>query len=129
VLQNVHTGRVQVIAIVGSVLFLGFIVELIRKRKIKEEYGLLWVVFAVLFLAISIWRPGLEVVSRLLGIAYAPAAFLLLLIVAVFLILIQFSVAISSLAEKNKKLVQEIGIMRMQLAERSGAGRDGAPDA
>ncbi|HNX96488.1 MAG TPA: DUF2304 domain-containing protein [Candidatus Aminicenantes bacterium] len=128
-LQNVHTGRVQVIAIVGSVLFLGFIVELIRKRKIKEEYGLLWVVFAVLFLAISIWRPGLEVVSRLLGIAYAPAAFLLLLIVAVFLILIQFSVAISSLAEKNKKLVQEIGIMRMQLAERSGAGRDGAPDA
>lgn len=128
-LQNVQTGRVQIIAIVGSVLFLGFIVELIRKRKIKEEYGLLWVVFAVLFLAISIWRQGLEVVSRLLGIAYAPAAFLLILIVAVFLILIQFSVAISSLAERNKKLVQEIGIMRMQLAERSGAGRDGAPDA
>lgn len=118
-LQNVHSGRIQIFAIVGSILFLVFIIELIRKRKIKEEYGLLWIVFGVIFIVIAIWNKGLEVISRLLGIFYAPAAFLLILIVAIFLILIQYSIIISSLNEKNKMLVQELGILKMQFKEMS----------
>jgi len=117
-LSGIHTGRIQVVAIIGSFVFLGLIVELIRKRRIKEEYGLLWIIVGVVFLGFSIWRPGLEVLARQLGIAYAPAAFLLLLIVAVFLILIQFSVAISSHNERIKNLTQELGLLRLQIAER-----------
>jgi hypothetical protein len=116
-LQNIQSGRIQVFAIVGSVLFLVFIIELIRKRKIKEEYGLLWIVFGVVFIVIAVWNKGLEVISWLLGIFYAPAAFLLILIMAIFLILIQYSVVISSLNEKNKILAQELGILKMQLKE------------
>jgi hypothetical protein len=118
-LQNVHSGRIQIFAIVGSILFLVFIVELIRKRKIKEEYGLLWIVFGIIFIVIAIWNKGLEVISWLLGIFYAPAAFLLILIVAIFLILIQYSIVISRLNEKNKILAQELGILKMQIKEMS----------
>jgi len=108
-LSGIHTGRIQVVAIIGSFVFLGLIVELIRKRRIKEEYGLLWIIVGVVFLGFSIWRPGLEVLARQLGIAYAPAAFLLL---------IQFSVAISSHNERIKNLTQELGLLRLQIAER-----------
>jgi len=106
-----------VLAIIGSILFLIFIIELIRKRKIKEEYGLLWIFFSLVFIVISLWRQGLEVLSRLLGIFYAPAAFLLILIIAMLLILIQYSLVISRLSEHYKALNQQIGILRLELKE------------
>lgn len=115
--QNIHPSRIQVLAIIGSILFLIFIIELIRKRKIKEEYGLLWIFFGVVFIIISLWRQGLEVLSHLLGIFYAPAAFLLILIVAMLLILIQYSLVISRLSEHYKALNQQIGILRLELKE------------
>lgn len=115
--QNIYPSRIQVLAIIGSILFLIFIIELIRKRKIKEEYGLLWIFFSLVFIVISLWRQGLEVLSRLLGIFYAPAAFLLILIVAMLLILIQYSLVISRLSEHYKALNQQIGILRLELKE------------
>lgn len=115
--QNIYPSRIQVLAIIGSILFLIFIIELIRKRKIKEEYGLLWIFFSLVFIVISLWRQGLEVLSRLLGIFYAPAAFLLILIIAMLLILIQYSLVISRLSEHYKALNQQIGILRLELKE------------
>ena len=116
--KMIHPTRIQVLAIIGSILFLILIVELIRKKKIKEEYGLLWIFFSAVFIVIAVWRQGLEVLSRLLGIFYAPAAFLLILLVAVFLILLQYSIVLSRLSENYKTLVQELGILRMRIEEK-----------
>jgi hypothetical protein len=115
--QNIHPSRIQFLAIIGSILFLIFIIELIRKRKIKDAYGLLWIFFGVVFIVISIWRQGLEVISHLLGIFYTPAAFLLILIMAILLILIQYSQVISRLSENCKTLNQQIGILRLEIKE------------
>jgi len=115
--QTIEPSRIQVLAIIGSIIFLIFIVELIRKRKIKDAYGLLWVFFGVVFIIISVWRQGLEILSRLLGIYYTPAAFLLILIMAIILILIQYSLVISRLSENNKTLTQQMGILKLEINE------------
>ena len=120
IFNEVDTSRIQYIAIAGSVILLLVILELIRSKKIKEEYSLLWLLFSVVILLISIFRDFLEVFSQLTGIAYAPAALFLLLIMAVFVILIQFSVIISKISERNKKLNQEVGILKMELEEMKG---------
>jgi len=88
---------------------------LIRSKKIKEEYSLLWLFFGMVFLLVSIFRNALEVISQWTGIAYAPAALFLLLLMAIFFILIQFSVIISKLTEQNKKLTQEIGMIQLEM--------------
>lgn len=116
-MDHVNTNRIQIFAIVGSIIFFGFVFELVRKKKIKEQYALLWLFFGVVFLIISIWRGLLEQISILLGIVYPPAAFLLILIMAIFLILIQYSVVISDLSEKNKILTQEIGILKEKIGK------------
>lgn len=103
--------RIQFIAITGSVVLLLFILELIRRKKIRENYALLWLFIGTVFLLFSIWRRGLEVLAHLMGIAYPPTAFLLMLVMALFIILIQFSIITSDLTEKNKKLAQEIGLI------------------
>ena len=53
--------RIQIVAIVLSVLFLFAVLELVRRRKLIEEYSFLWIVVAVLLLAVSIWRELLHV--------------------------------------------------------------------
>ena len=114
-LNHVNTDKIQYFAIAGSIILLFFIIELIRRKKIKEQYSLLWLFFCVGFIVLSIWRDGIEEIAILVGIAYAPAAFLLILVMAIFLILIQFSVIISKLSENVKVLVQEIGLMKDKL--------------
>ncbi len=117
IIAEVQTSRIQYIAIIGSALLLALILGLIRSRKIKEEYSLLWLIFGIVFLVFSIFREALEILARAVGIAYAPAALFLLLLIAVFFILIQFSVIISQLSDQNKKLNQEVGILRLKIKE------------
>ena len=87
--------RIQYIAIVGSALLLLFILYLIRQKRLKEEYSLLWLFFGVLFLAISLWKDLLDHIAEWIGIAYPPAALFLVLLMALFVIMIEFSVIIS----------------------------------
>ena len=108
-------NRVQFVAVLCSILFLLFIIELIRKEYIKEAYALLWLFMGGIFLILSVWRDGLEVLSRFIGVAYPPAALFLVLILFITLILIQFSIVISMQNERIKKLTQEIGILKTQI--------------
>lgn len=108
-------NRIQVFSVIGSILLLLFILKLVKRKKLKEEYSLLWLGFGFIFVVLSIFKPLLEVVAGMLGILYAPAALLLILVLSVFFILIQFSVVISKLAEGNKNLIQEVGILKAEL--------------
>ncbi|MDD5508297.1 MAG: DUF2304 domain-containing protein [Bacteroidales bacterium] len=111
----VNMVRIQYIAITGSILFLLLILELIRRKKIREAYSLLWLFFGVVFLFFSIFRNCLERLATFLGIDYAPAAIFILLLMAVIFVLIQFSVILSQLSEQNKKLIQEVGSLKTEI--------------
>ncbi|MBP6976738.1 MAG: DUF2304 domain-containing protein [Lentimicrobiaceae bacterium] len=113
--QSVNTVRIQYLAIAGSILFLLLILELIRRKKIREAYSLLWLFFGIVFLFFSIFRSCLEKLANLMGIAYAPAAILILLLMAIIFVLIQFSVILSQLSEQNKKLIQEVGTLKAEI--------------
>jgi len=105
----------QYIAIAVSISLFLYIFFLVRKKKIKEEYSLLWLSSSIVFIVFSIWRHGLEYFARLMGIAHPPAALFLILMLAIFLILIEFSINISKLTEKNKILAQELALLRNEL--------------
>jgi len=117
-LANVQVLRIQVLAIVGSTLLIIFILELIRRRKLKEEFAVLWLGMGAVFLIISLFRGLLDRFSILVGIGYPPAALFLILIMGLMMILVHFSVAISELKEANKKLAQEIGLLRQKIEAR-----------
>lgn len=109
-------SRIQIFSIVASIFMLLVIFKLIKRKKLKEEYSLLWIALggAVLFLAI--FESSLNLLAETLGILYPPAALLLVLIGSAFCILIQFSMVISRLSESNKNLVQEVGILNAEIS-------------
>ena len=113
--MDVQTFRIQILSIIGSVLLLAFILELLRKRKLREEYSLLWLGGGVLFLVLSLWRDLLTQLSFALGIAYPPAALFLVLIMGAYLMLLHFSLVFSAMSEKTKAMAQEIALLKLEL--------------
>ena len=114
-LENINTNIIQGIAIIGSIIFIVFILLVIRNKKLKEEFSLLWLFFSIVFLVLSVWRESLDLIAFYLGIAYAPAALFLILIIAIISILIHFSLVISRLTEQAKTLIQEVGLLKMKV--------------
>ncbi|MBU8901889.1 MAG: DUF2304 domain-containing protein, partial [Victivallales bacterium] len=80
-------------------------------------YALIWGIMSIFFLILACWVQGLGFISNLIGIEYAPATLFLVLLVTVILILIQFSVIISSQVDKIKKLGQELALLKEQLSK------------
>jgi hypothetical protein len=117
-MNNFNPYKIQYFAIAGSIIFLIFIFILVRNKKIKEEYSILWLFFGLIFLLISLWRDVLVQLSNFIGIAYPPVAFILILILGIFLILIQYSMVISKLKEKNKDLVQRLGLLEHEIKKK-----------
>jgi hypothetical protein len=112
-------NRIQVFSIIGSTALTWIIFSLIKRKKLKEEYSLLWLCFGFIFILLSIFKPLLSIFALTLGIIYAPSALLLILIVSAFFIMIQFSIVISKLSESNKNLIQEVGLLKAQVKQLS----------
>jgi hypothetical protein len=115
--------KIQIISLIGSLFFLIFIFELIRRKRIKEAYSILWLLFGLIFLFFSFWKNGLDYFSSIVGIYYPPAFLFLIMIVSIILILVQFSIIVSSQDEKIKKLAQEIAIMKEKYDKRSNTDK------
>ena len=110
---------IQIISIVFSVLMLGVIFMLIRKKKLREEYAILWVMITVLFLTLSVFRGLIDAVSRLMGIKYQPASLFLILFGCLFLLGFHFSLVISDLKKKLNIMAKTVAILQERLSEKS----------
>lgn len=121
----------KILAMVGSGSVFVLVIELIRRGRLKERYSLLWLCASALLLVLSLSRSVLEYLSHVLGIYYPPSLLFLLAFLFLLLITLHFSVVLSGLSEKNKKLAQELALLRQELQAtlnaRGGSGAEGRP--
>lgn len=118
-------NRVTLFSICASAGFLLYILEMVRRRKLREEYSILWLAGSVVILVLSLKQDWLVVLSRVVGIAYPPSFLFLVGILFILLILIHFSIAISKLHQMNKKMAQEIALMKGDSHHRKDEQIDG----
>ncbi len=90
--------RIQFISILVSVAIMLLVFQLIRRRKLREEYALLWFGAGLVLIVFSIWRPGIDELADLVGIDYGPSLLFLGAIILGFLVALHFSLALSRLA-------------------------------
>jgi hypothetical protein len=110
----------KILAIVGSGTVLFLVIELIRRGRLKERYSLLWLFASGVLLVLSSSRGILKYISNMMGIYYPPSFLFLLAFLFLLLITLHFSVTISGLAEKNKRLAQELALLRQEMRESIG---------
>ncbi|MBN8617327.1 MAG: DUF2304 domain-containing protein [Anaerolineae bacterium] len=102
------------IAGIGALLF---VLELVRRRKLKEEYSLLWLATAVVLIILSVSRPLLDTLASLVGIFYPPSALFLVAMIFVLFILLHFSTVITRLTQENKENAQQLALLKWQLEQ------------
>jgi hypothetical protein len=108
-------SRTQIVAILCGVVLLIWVLELVRRRRLREEYSWIWLLTAIGYLLVAILPVLSEAVSRLIGASRPASAFTFLGLLFLFLIGIQFSVQISRLTEQTKDLAQHIAILDSEL--------------
>ncbi|HEX8517515.1 MAG TPA: DUF2304 domain-containing protein [Bacteroidia bacterium] len=104
--------KIQIIAIAVSLLFLFYIVRLIIKGKLREEYSIIWITCTLVLIVFSFWREGLEIMAGLVGVYEAPNLVFTGAIFAIFIYLLHLSVVVSKLHKQNKQLAQEIALLK-----------------
>ena len=67
----------QTLAVLSSIALTAFVVELIRRRRLKDELWLPWLLVAIAPLVTGVWIAPWANLARWLGIAYAPALLLI----------------------------------------------------
>ena len=117
-MKELLSTRIQIMSIVISLLFLFLIARLIVRGKIREEYSIVWLCLTVVFLIFSIWREGLNVVARWLGVYYPPSLVFMAAIFAVTIFLVHLSIVVTRLQRQLKEAAQEIALLKT--AEASG---------
>ena len=110
--------KVSIVATLASLLLILVVFELIRSRRLRERYALLWLATGVVLLVLSAWRGGLNTIARWLGVTgYPPAVLFAVGLLFVVLVLLHYSTVISKLADQNTILAQRLALLEQQLRE------------
>ena len=111
------TDRVQVVALTVSLLLLVGVLELVRRRKLTEEYSFLWILCSLALVILSVRRDLLDAAARWLGVYYPPAVLLMVLILMVFVASLCFSVIVSRQRQQIERLIEETAILAAEIRE------------
>ena len=111
--------KVSIAATIASLALLLVVFELIRSRRLRERYALLWLATGVVLVVLSVWRGGLNTIARWLGVrGYPPAVLFAIGLLFVILVLLHYSTVISRLADQNTILAQRLAILEAKLRSR-----------
>ena len=109
--------RVKIVALVISIGMMLLIIELVRRRKLREEYSWLWLLTGSVIIVLMMWFGLLKWTTHLIGAIKPSSAIFFLAFLFLFIISLHFSVVISKLTDRNKELAQKYALLEMELQE------------
>ena len=94
-----------------------FVLWLVRERRLREKYALLWLSTSIFIVLLTVSRRVLEVAALSIGIYYPPSLLFLVGLLFLLMVTIGHSVTLSRLSESNHNLAQELALLRKQLED------------
>jgi len=123
-------ARLEILMIAVPALLLLVVLEMVRRRKLREDYSLLWLATFALLVILSTFRTTLlDSIAEVLGIFYPPTALFVIGFGLMLIILLQFSTVITQLSRQTSQAAQHIALLNLRIRELEIALRDsGEPD-
>ena len=104
--------KVSIVASIASLLLLLIVFELIRSRRLRERYAILWLATGFVLLVLSAWRGGLNTIAGWFGVTgYPPAVLFAVATLFILAVLLHYSTVISKLADQNVILAQRLALL------------------
>lgn len=99
-------------------LILGAIVELLRRRRLREKYAVLWLFTGCFVIVLAVFPGGLDGIAGYLGMASGVSLVLFLAVIFLLIVAMHLSWEVSQLEEETRSICEEIALLRMEI-ERS----------
>ncbi len=100
-------------------LIFGYTLNLVRRRKLREEYSVLWLMTSLVMFVLVLRYEWLVALTDLIGAGVPAKTLFLGSIVFLMLIAVQLSIKISDLTDQVKNLAQENALLRNEMTSSS----------
>ncbi|AHH93529.1 hypothetical protein GCM10010174_31260 [Kutzneria viridogrisea] len=107
-----------IVGIIGSVIILGLIIELLRRRQLTEKYAVLWLVIGIIILVLTcLGQDGLTMLAHSVGF-YVPSNLLFFLAILFLLgVTLHLSWELSRVEDETRKLAEDLAILRLEVEQ------------
>jgi hypothetical protein len=122
-------SRTQLITALAAVGMALYVLDLVRRRRLSEEYSFLWVVASVVIAILGFSTPVLRGITHALGILYEGSTVFLFGLAFATAMLLHVSVKLSRLGYENHALTRELALVRYDLEQLRARQGDAAPPA
>jgi hypothetical protein len=113
-------ARQRTIAIALAVLVVGVVFELLRRRKLREEYSWVWVATAVVVAVLAAQQDLLLTFSRWIGSSSPVSTLFFGALLFLFALVLQFSVRLSRLTHRHRTLGQRMALLEEEVRRLRG---------
>ena len=99
-------------SIIFSIIFIIFILHLVRKNKLDEKYSILWIIFGIIILIVSVFPNLIVRIAEIFNVYYPPALLLLFAILVLGTYIVHITITITKQNKMIVKLTQELAILK-----------------
>ncbi|GAY09199.1 DUF2304 domain-containing protein [Pseudonocardia sp. N23] len=107
--------RLTIFSVVVAVAALVLVVELLRRRRLREKYAVIWVVISICTLVLAIFPSLLLGVARAIGIQTPSNLLFFGSLLVLFAVSLQLSREVGLLEEQSRRLAEEVGALRLRV--------------
>jgi hypothetical protein len=111
------TTQSRVAAAIIAAGFILFLLELIRRHRLRERYALLWLATGAGMLLIAAFPQILAVPNDLLGVRTPALALVVIGFLALMMVVLHLTAELSQQGDQITRLAQELAIERAQRQE------------
>jgi hypothetical protein len=105
----------QIFALLVSAAVFVIVVDMVRKRRLREEYSVLWLATSVIMFVLVVRYEWLVALTALIGAGLPTTTLFLCSIIFLMLLSVQFCIKISRLTDQVKNLSQENALMKREI--------------
>lgn len=117
-----------VLGLLGSGITLVLLFELLRRRRLREKYAVMWVLLALAAIVFGLFPGVLSWSADLVGVEVPANLLFFLGSMALLLMTLQHSQELSRLEERTRTLAEQIALLRLELeAPRHGESNEREP--
>lgn len=103
--------KVKLVVFLISLAWLVLVLKMLKRRRIWERYAILWVYVGVIAATVPWIMDFLDPIIFAIGVDEPPNFMLLLGLFAVLLLLLQFTMEITTLVRRTRNIVQDMAIL------------------
>lgn len=96
--------------LVGLAVF-AFVVELVRREKLKERFAVFWVATCLLVVPLSLFPAVSDDVAGVFGVKQGVSLALFLAVVFLLVVVLQLSIVVNRLEERVRILAEESALL------------------